>query len=307
MNCKLTAVAIAAAAAFGLSASATAAATKVNIAHVLGVDFLPVFVAKENGCFAGKDLDVTLTLVPIVSNIPATLLAGSNQIGMTTAPVVLQAVENGLDLVVVAGASRMRKDNPTMSVVMRQDVKAATAADLKGKRIAVPGINSLGDIVFRKWLKNNGVAPSDVNVIEAPIPQMPDLLKGGTVDGVVIMEPLRSRITGAGTGYRHPQEYYPATAPDSVLTMWISTGAWAKANAAAITAFRACIVDGIAFIKAKPDEAKKVEEKYLKVTSPTYPQHEATIKPEDLKVHADISTELGLLKKPVDLKAMVLP
>ena len=298
---------IAIAAALGVPATVATAATKINLAHVLGVDFLPVFVAKDNGCFAGKDLDVTLTLVPIVSNIPATLLAGANQIGMTTAPVVLQAVENGLDLVVVAGSSRMSKDNPTMSVVMRQDVKAATAADLKGKRIAVPGINSLGDIVFRKWLKNNGVAAGEVSTVEAPIPQMPDLLKGGTVDGVVIMEPLRSRITGAGTGYRHPQEYYPATAPDSVLTMWISTGAWAKANGPAITAFRGCVADAIASIKAKPDDARKVEEKYLKVTSPTYPVHEATIKPEDLKIHADISTELGLLKKPVDLKAIVLP
>lgn len=284
-----------------------AAQTKVNIAYVLGVDFLPVFVSKENACFAGKGLDVTLTFIPIANNIPATIVSGSAQIGMTTAPILLQAAENGLDLVAVAGASRMSKSNPTMSVVMRTEVKAATAADLKGRKIGVPGINSLGDIVFRKWLKDNGLKAGEVTTVEAPIPQMADLIKGGTVDGVVIMEPIRSRITSSGGGYRHPIEYYPATAPDSVLTMWISSGAWAKANAPAVAAFRACVASGIDSIKADPENAKKVEIQYLKIASPTYPVHEAVIKPDDLKIHADISTEMGLLKKPANLSALVLP
>ena len=150
-----------------------AAQTKVNIAYVLGVDFLPVFVSKENACFAGKGLDVTLTFIPIANNIPATIVSGSAQIGMTTAPILLQAAENGLDLVAVAGASRMSKSNPTMSVVMRTEVKAATAADLKGRKIGVPGINSLGDIVFRKWLKDNGLKAGEVTTVEAPLSLTP--------------------------------------------------------------------------------------------------------------------------------------
>ena len=289
-----------------LTTTATAQ-TKVNIAHVLGSDFLPVFVAKETNCFAGKGLDATLTMTPILSNIPATLIAGSTQIGITTAPVMMQAVENGLDLISIAGSSRMPASAPTMTVVVRTDVKAATAADLKGKKVAVPGINSLGDIVFRKWLKNNGVGAGEVSVVEAPIPQMPDLLKGGTVDAVVIMEPLRSRIVAAGTGYRHPQEYYAATAPDSMATMWIATGAWAKANAAGVKAFRECVAESIVFIKTKPDEAKKVELKYLNYNAPLYPVFESVVKPVDFKIHADMATEAGLLKKPVDLNALVAP
>ena len=83
------------------------AQTKINVAHVFANDFLPMFMAKENGCFAKRNLDVTLTLIPIINNIPATIIAGSTQIGVTTPTVMLQAVENGLDLVAVAGSSRM--------------------------------------------------------------------------------------------------------------------------------------------------------------------------------------------------------
>ena len=271
-------------------------------------DFLPMFMAKENGCFEKRGLDVTLTLIPIANNIPATIISGSAQIGMTTPTILLQAVENGLDLVAVAGSSRMLANNPTLSVVMRQDVKVASVQELKGKRIAAPGINSMAEVVLRKWLKNAGLKPGEVNIVEAPIPQMSDLLKGGTVDGVVIMEPIRSRIVGANIGYRHPSEFFATTAPNAVATFWISSGAWAKANTKAVGEFRACIAESVEqIVKTNIEEAKKVELKYVKANAPTYAQFESKITPADLKIHADIATELGLLKKPANLDALVLP
>lgn len=298
---------LATAALTALCALPAAAQTKINVAHVFANDFLPVFMSKDNGCFEKRGLDVTLTLIPIANNIPATLISGSAQIGMTTPTILLQAAENGLDLVGVAGSSRMLATNPTLSVVMRQDVKVSSVADLKGKRIAAPGIGSMAEVVMRKWLKNAGLKPGEVNVVEAPIPQMFDLLKGNTVDGVVIMEPIRSRIVGAKVGYRHPSEFFATTAPDAVATFWIASGAWAKANAKAVGEFRACITEAIGVIKTNIEEAKKVELKYVKANAPTYAQFESRITAADLKIHADIATDLGLLKKAPNLEALVLP
>lgn len=283
------------------------AQTKVNVAHLFANDFLPVFIAKDNGCFEKRGLDVTLTLIPIANNIPATLISGSAQIGVSTGPLLLQAVENGLELVAIAGSSRMMANNPTMSVVIREELKVSSVADLKGKRIAAPGINSLAEIVFRKWLKDNGLKPGEVTVVEAPIPQMSDMLKGGTVDGVVIMEPIRSRIVGSKVGYRHPSEFFATTAPNAMATFWTSTAAWAKANPKAIADFRACAAEGVDVIKNNIEEARKVELKYVKANAPVYAQFESKITPADLKIHADITTEMGLLRKPVYLDALVLP
>ncbi len=301
---KSAALAVALAAA---AASPAAAQTKVNVAHVFANDFLPVFMSKDNGCFEKRGLDVTLTLIPIINNIPATILAGSTQIGATTPTVLLQAAENGLDLVGVAGATRMLATNPTLSVVMRQDVKVANVPDLKGKRIAAPGIGSMAEVVLRKWLYNAGLKPGDVNIVEAPIPQMFDMLKGNTVDGVVIMEPIRSRIVAANVGYRHPNEFFASTAPDALATLWITSGAWAKANPKAVTEFRACVAEAVGLIATNAEEAKKVELKYVKANSPTYAKFEPRITAADLKIHADIATELGLLKKAANLNALVLP
>jgi len=88
--------------------------------------------------------------------------------------------------------------------VVRKETQIKAATDVKGKKIGVPGVNSVADVMFRKWLKNNGVNLNDVTFIETPFPQMNDLLRAGTVDAVLAAEPIRSRIVDAGTGGARP-------------------------------------------------------------------------------------------------------
>ena len=178
---------------------------------------------------------------------------------MTTPPILLQAAEGGLDLVLVAGATRMLRDNPTLSLMARKEVKVAKAEDLKGKKVGVPGFNSVADIMFRKWLTMNNVKPSDVTIVEAGIPQMADLLKGGTLDAVTAVEPIRSRIMSTDVGY-NAAEYFTAVNPDVLLTAWMSTGEWAKKNAPVVKSFREAIDEGLAYIRANPEAAKEIEE-----------------------------------------------
>jgi NitT/TauT family transport system substrate-binding protein len=287
--------------------AAAQAPKKVAIGYASASDFLPAFIGKEKGCFEKRGLDVTLTRIPIVSNIPPALVAGSLQIGMSTATVLLQAVYGGIDLNVVAGATRMLKDNPTISLVARKEAQIKSAADVKGKKIGVPGVNSVADVMFRKWLKNNGVNLNDVTFIETPFPQMNDLLRAGTVDGVLAAEPIRSRIVGSETGYRIPEEYYVAVSPDSILAFWIATAAWAKANPDVIAKFRDCLTEGLAFIKSSPEEAKAIEKQYLGFNTPIYPTMTTAAKPEDFQFFVALAREFGLVRKDVDVKTLVAP
>jgi ABC-type nitrate/sulfonate/bicarbonate transport system substrate-binding protein len=91
-----------------LVASASAANVKVNIGYATAADYLPAFVAKENGCFAANGIDAQLTRMPVTTNIPAAVIADTLQIGAQTATLFLPAVDNGLDLVAIAGGTRLR-------------------------------------------------------------------------------------------------------------------------------------------------------------------------------------------------------
>jgi NitT/TauT family transport system substrate-binding protein len=307
LQCRMLALMGALIAASAVASSAAAQTKKIAIGYASASDFLSAFIGKEKGCFEKRNLDVTLTRIPIVGNIPPALVAGSLQIGMSTATVLLQAADGGIDLNVVAGATRMLKDSPNISLVARKEVQIKSAADVKGKKIGVPGVNSVADVMFRKWLKNNGVNLNDVTFIETPFPQMNDLLRAGTVDGVLAVEPIRSRIVGSETGYRIPEEYYVAVSPDSILAFWIATAAWAKANPDVIAKFRECLAEGLAFIKSNPEEAKAIEKQYLGFNTPVYPTMTTAAKPEDFQFFVALAREFGLIRKDIDVKTLVAP
>jgi NitT/TauT family transport system substrate-binding protein len=60
---------------FALVATATLAqTTKINLGYVPAGDWLPALVAKDKGFFDKRGLDVNLTKVAIISNIPAAIL-----------------------------------------------------------------------------------------------------------------------------------------------------------------------------------------------------------------------------------------
>jgi len=290
-----------------LATSALAQGTKINVGYATATDYLPAFVAKENGCFAKSGLDVTLTRMQIIGSIPPALIAGSLQVGIGTATVLLQAVDGGLDLVAIAGAARMLKPNPTISLVVRQGLDIKSAADIRGKKIGVPGLNSVADVMFRKWLKNNGVKLEEVTFIETPFPQMSDLMKAGTVDGVTAVEPIRSRIVASGVGARAPEEYYVAVHPDTLLSFYTATATWAKANPNAIKKFRGCLTEALTSIKSNPEGAKEVEKQYLGFNTPSLPSLAVDLKADDFKFFVELSKEFGLIRRDIDVKTLVAP
>ena len=79
------------------------ATTKIVFGYTAVTDFASVFVAAEEGYFKKRELDVELKFIPINSTIPAAVQSDSLQIGGPTPIVFLQAVDGGLDHVVVAG------------------------------------------------------------------------------------------------------------------------------------------------------------------------------------------------------------
>ncbi len=283
-----------------------AQSTKIAIGFPPATDFLPAYVAKDKGFFDKHQIDAAMTRLPVVTNIPAAILSDSVQIGMTTVPVLLQAVDGGLDFVIVAGAARHTKAAPFISLMARKDIKIEKPADLAGKKVGVPGINSVIDVMLRKWLINNKVPLDQVKVIEAPLPQLPDLLKVGSVDLVAVVEPLRSRVIASDTGYV-AAEYFGEVDPDVLVSAWMARGDWAKKNPDAIKNFRAAVDEGLAFIRANAAESREIEKKYLGFNSPRFPTFENKAKPDDLKVFIAIGKELGLYRTTFDPQKLVLP
>ena len=281
-----------------------AAQTKVNVGYVQTADSMPMRIAKERGFFEKRKLDVTLTPIALASNLPSAIIANSVQIGMGTVPMLLQTNEAGLGLIAVGGMSRVTKQSNIISLVARSDVKINSPADLRGKKIGVPGFNSMMHVMLQKWLLDKGVQPVQVSMVEAIFPQMHDLLKGGTLDAVVVLEPFRTRIIGGNVGYK-VSDYITDVQDNIMAAMWMTKSDWAAANGPALRAFREGYLEGIDWALKNMKEVKEMEVKVLGASTAIIPAYDFELKASDLELYVRIGRELGMLKQPVDVNKLL--
>lgn len=288
-----------------LAASPAAAQQpKANIGYIGAADFTPLFVAKDKGFFAKHGLDATLTRAQIAPNVGPAIISGDLQIGMGTAPNLLHAAEGGLPLVAVAGASRMKKNNPIAGLVGRSGAPIKTAADLRGKTIASPGLNTMLTEMLEKWLHDHKVARNEYTMVEVVFPQQYDMLKSGKVDAAITIEPFRTKMISDGTGF-NIANYVGEVNPDLLAVLWMARRDWAEANPAAVRAFRGAYAEAIEWCAKNPEESKKIQAKYLGFASPVLPDYGVEVKLSDMEFFEKVERELGKLRGPVDVSKLV--
>jgi NitT/TauT family transport system substrate-binding protein len=271
-----------------------------------------VFVAAEEGYFKRRNLDVELKFIPLNSTIPAALQSDSLQIGGPTPSVLLQAVDGGLDLVVLAGGGVTSKGFTAFGLVARAGSGIRVAADCVGKKIGVPGLGAFLHVSFRAWLKQAGVDYRRVTFVEAAFPQHADLLRGGAIDAVVSADPFMSRIADSGAGY--VASYYGTFLADGNHTIYhAAKREWVQKNPAVALAFREAVQEGAAFMQ-QPKNSDKVRAaigKYIKLPpevlakmqiSPPGP----TVNPSQVNYWLAMMKDQDMLKTPIDAARLIV-
>jgi NitT/TauT family transport system substrate-binding protein len=265
---------------------------------------LPIQLARNLGYFSKRSLDVSLELIPVAPTIIGAVRGGSIQFGALTVPALLLANDGGLDLVAVAGGVREMRSRPHTSIIARTGANLHSATDFKGKRVGVPGISSVLDIMFRDWLFRHGVDVKSVNIVEAPFATMPDQIKSGALDAVCTSEPFRSLMISNGSGYK-VSDYLVELRPDSLVVLWCSTREWATAHASEIGRFRAALKDAIAYAHLNPAAALAVQANVLKAASPALADFDTGITADDIEYYVRVLKDLEMLHGSVDAGAII--
>jgi NitT/TauT family transport system substrate-binding protein len=286
------------------------AETDIKLGYTAVSGYAGAYVAKEQGFFAAHGLNVELVPIAVNSLYPPALLSGSLQAAIPTPSVFLQAVDNGIDLVAVAGTSVMEPGGEQRGVLARPAANIHSLHDFAGKRVGVPGIGALLDVLFRHALLKEGVQPSQVTFVEMGFPQQRDALKSGSVDAVVSADPVLSRIVDEGTGSEVLD--LQTVAPHGLTTgLYAMTRDWADAHPKDVASFRAAIAEGVAFAKANPQKANEAIAKYTKLPAAALaaskpPVLDPAITPQQLQWWVDVLKEQNLLQGKLDVSKLVL-
>lgn len=294
-----------------LSAGIAAAQTKLTVGYTSLGDVGSNFVAKEESFFAKRGLDVELKSLRGGAVIVPGLVVGEIQIGTLTPPVFLQAVDGGIELIALTGLSVLTRGMKSAAVVARTGVDIKSPQDLLGKRTGVSGIGSISEVLYREWLRQQGVDPKKVTFVEVPFPSMRDLLRSGRVDVIIIPDPLLSQVVSAGIGY--VVSYFFGELPEGATQMInASTRAWAQKNPDSVAAYRAAIAEANTFIATNPDRAKDIIAKYLNlpealVRSSELPRFVTALDPAEMQWWIDVLTRQDMLRSKLDPAKLVVP
>lgn len=194
---------------FGLVTRAAAQAPEETALAVpaLSLTFSSTFVAEEMGLWEKEGLRVKLSTVSGVGAANA-VLAGSVDFSPVSAATLVRATARGQRLFAVAQIM----DRIPQEAVLRKDIaeKAGItlgmpietrAQVLRGKRIAIDGVNSINHLLL-KYLARKGGLDAEKDVIVTPMQgsNMIAALKSGAIDGFLMSPPWPVMASRDGIG-----------------------------------------------------------------------------------------------------------
>ncbi len=235
---------------------------RIVIGYTAGTGVVPLLFAEKNGYFRENGLNVELRLLRNGAIAVPGIVSGSLQASALPPPVLLQAVDSGIDLKGLTGLSVIEAGMKTAAIVAAGGSGIHNPSDLRGKRIGVSGIGSISQILFRHWLDMKGIDHSGIVYLEISFSSMPDVIKLGHVDAVLIPEPLLSSLLKKNDA-RVIAYFLGDMEPGNLTMMTAVSGNWAKNHKEQIPALVAAIVKGGMYAKSHPDEAIEIAGEYL--------------------------------------------
>lgn len=251
--------------AIGLSACSGGAASgqstsgltqiKLPMGYIPNVQFAPFYVAVEKGYFTAEGIQLEFDYSFETDGVA---LVGANQLpfSLVSGEQVLLARAQGLPVVYILGWYQKYP----ISVVSHQDEGIVTPADLRGKRIGLPGLFGANYVGLRALLYAAGLKESEVTLDSIGFNQVESLAarQQQAVVGYTANEPIALRARGYALNEIRVSDYVQL-ASNGVLT----NETVLKENPDLVRAFNRAFLRGLQDTLANPDEAYEICKKFV--------------------------------------------
>ena len=177
---------------------------KLTFAYVKSLSFSPLFLAIDKGYLAAEGLEIDLKIVGAVSEVIAFLGKGEIDaaVGNSGVP-LLNAISRGIEVKIVGGLGGAPADPRTLSanpILVRQALSETvkTAADLKGRKLAINARGGIVEYQTAQGLRQGGLGLADVEIVLLrSFPDMLAALGNGALDASLLPEPLAASARAA--------------------------------------------------------------------------------------------------------------
>jgi NitT/TauT family transport system substrate-binding protein len=291
--------------------AAATAQTKLKVGLLPFSEALPAVIADKEGFFKAEGIEIEVTKFQGGAAAVPVLQSGRIDIAFSNTVSTLQAIEAGLDAVVLAPAAVVRKSPPdTTTALMVRKGSLKSLKELEGKRIAVNVINSTAWVHAVAALEKHGVDHTKVRFAEVPFPQMNDPLLNGQVDAIGQVEPFRSALMATGKAEIVAWPYVES-APGTDITQFLALTSWVEKNHDLAVKFARAVIKGAQFAKSNEAAARDINIAYTGLNPALkdkvlLPEFGTSVNVAGMKRTMELMQKYGMLKKPIDISNRVL-
>lgn len=292
------------------SPSAGLTAIRLPVGYIPNVQFAPLYVAMEKGFYRDAGLDVTLDYSFETDGVA---LVGANELQFAVASGEQVLLGRGQGLPVVYTLAWYQQY--PVGIVAFKDKAIRTPADLKGKKVGIPGTYGASYIGYRALIEAGGLKESDMTLDSIGFNQVEALTAGQEDAGVIYVanEPVQLEAQGQQLDVMRVSDYL-----DLVGNGLITNEKTLKENPELVQAMVTATLKGLQATLDDPAAAYEISKKYVENLDKADQETQQKVLAESMKLWPgkqplgvsdptswknmqDILLRMGLLKDSLNL------
>lgn len=276
---------------------------KVGIMQIS--DLMQFFVAQKKGYFKQEGLKVVPQEMVGGAAIAPAVQSGQIDIGWSNVVSIVIAHTKGFEFVYLGSGVFQGPGHYNQAILVAKNSTISGPQDLVGKRIALNTLGNINQLEVLVYLKDGGVDPSKVHLVEVSFPDQLGALEQHRVDAAAAAEPFVTIGTKNGTAKILAKAPFTAFGKQPLIAGWFSTRSWLEAHPNTAAAFSRAIDKATTFIHDHPQEAAAILPDYTKLapdlaSAITLPLFKAKITSSDVAPYVTDSKKFGLTSKTFD-------
>ncbi|MBC7101245.1 ABC transporter substrate-binding protein [Methanothermobacter tenebrarum] len=223
----------------------------IRVGHLKDDHHSALFIAQAKEMYEKEGLKVETIEFNAGPDLVKAAATGQIDIGFCGTPPAVTGIAKGVPIKIVAAVNQEGS-----GIIVREDAGIQKIEDLKGKTIAIPMKGSIQDVLLQMTLKEHGINPEEVNIIEMQVPLMPKALEAGKIDGFIAWEPYVSMAEQKG--YGHAIAYSRDIWKDHPCCVVIATDQFIKEHPDQLRRFLKVHVEATEYLNTHKNESASI-------------------------------------------------
>ncbi len=233
-----------------------------------------IYIAEDQGYFAGNGLNVTLRedypsgVGPVID-----MTSGRLDISVSAEYPVIAQVFNKKNISIFGVIDKYQNEK----IIGRRDRGIVNISDLKGKKIGFPK-KTICEFFLGRFLNLHGMSLHDVALMDLPASQSVEAVTNGSVDAIIYYQPyiyaIEDRLGGNGIVWQ-------AQSNQLLYGVMACRNDWAASHSEQINRLLKSLAQAEEYLINHPEEAKAIVQKRLNFSDAymetVWPNHEFTL------------------------------